>query len=71
MWPVDRKKDVAADMQYKLIDVRREIVIETFSGLVLTATEKKEKGITTITITQQKKEEKPPPSQLWKLIEVK
>jgi hypothetical protein len=71
LWPVDLKKDVAADLQFKLIDVRREIIIESFSGLVLTATEKKEKGITTIYITQQKQEEKVPPTQLWKLVEVK
>jgi hypothetical protein len=71
LWPVDRKKDVAEDLQFKLIDVRREIIIESFSGLVLTATEKKEKGITTIRITQQQKEENVPPTQLWKLVELK
>jgi hypothetical protein len=72
MWPVDRTKDSPLYALFRLNEVRHEIVIESSdNSLILTATEKKEKGVTIVYLTQEKKEEKPSPAQLWTLVEVK
>lgn len=71
-WPYDRKKETGAPGRFKLTEVRRELVIESdASGLVLTATDRVVKGVTTTYVTQEKKGEQPLPTQLWKVVEVK
>jgi hypothetical protein len=71
-WPVDRKKATIINSLFRLTEIRHEIVIEcAVNSLILTATEKKEKGVTTTCATQERKEEMPLATQLWTLTEVK
>jgi hypothetical protein len=73
-WPPNDtpSKEVLKGSLYQLTDLRREVVIHpAWNPLVLTATEKKVKGVTTYYVTQEKKETPPPASQRWTLTEVK
>jgi hypothetical protein len=74
-WPPNDQpsKEVLKGSLYQITDiVRREVVIHpAWNPLVLTATEKKVKGVTTYYITQEKKETPPLASQRWTLTEVK
>jgi hypothetical protein len=57
---------------FRISEVHREIMIgPAVNDLVLTLTEKTERGVTTVSLTQEKKEEMPLPTQLWTLTEVK
>jgi hypothetical protein len=72
MWSVDPTKGAGTWSLFKLTETHREVVIEsTLNDLILTATERKEKGVTTTYITQEKKEAKVLPSQTWKFVELK
>ncbi len=71
-WPYDSKKDVNPPGRFKLTGIRRQLMIESeASGLILTATDRVNKGSVMTYVTQEKKEEPPSPAQLWRLIEVK
>ena len=72
MWPSDPTKEVGAWSLFQVAEVQHEIVITAFTnGLILTATERKQKGVTTHVVTQEKKETPPLSSQRWTLVEVK
>jgi hypothetical protein len=65
-------KDPRASALFQISELRHEMIIEcSFDHRVLTATEKKEKGVTTIYVTDDKKEKTPTDAQLWTLVEVK
>jgi hypothetical protein len=71
-WTSDPRREIEPHSLFLVTEVRREIVIERTGDLIMTATEKKEKGVTNILVTQEKKEKDgPTPAQLWTLIEVK
>jgi hypothetical protein len=65
-------KDPRETALFLVTEMRRDIVIECgFSHMILTATEKKEKGVTTVYLTEEKKEKTPTDTQIWTLVEVK
>jgi hypothetical protein len=71
---VERRDETRPAAFYRMISIRQEVVIEATSAeLILTATEKKNKGVTTVFVTQEKmdKDTSPTAAQTWKLIEVK
>jgi hypothetical protein len=71
-WGFDPKKETDAREVFQLNEIHRDIVLESaHNGLILTATEKKVKGVTTTYVTQEKKEETPTAEQLWTFIEAK
>jgi hypothetical protein len=72
VWSSDKAKETSPSSLFRLDEVRRDVAFgSAFNGLVLTATERKEKGVTTVAVTQEKKEKAPPPAQLWTLVEAK
>jgi hypothetical protein len=71
-FPTDKTKELESSFLYRMTSVRHEIVIARIEPeLIVTATEKKLKGETTIYVTQEKKDVMPKATQLWKLVEVK
>jgi Ricin-type beta-trefoil lectin domain-like len=71
-WGFDPRKESDARSVFQFNEVRREIAMEcVLNGLILTATEKKLKGVSTTYVTQEKKEEPPTSAQLWTFIEAK
>ena len=72
VWESDRTRETAPGWLFKLTEVRRELVISLAKNdLALTANEKKEKGMTAYTLTQEKKGEPLPANQRWVLVEAK
>ena len=61
-WGFDPKRESDARSVFQLNEIRRDIVLESaHNGLILTATEKKVKGVTTTYVTQETKERRRPP----------
>lgn len=72
-WPPEEQaKQTNKGSLFRIGDGRREVVLGLASNeLALTATEKKQKGVTIYYVTQEKKEEKPTDKQRWVLTEAK
>jgi hypothetical protein len=71
-FPTDKTKELESSFLYRMTSIRHEIVIERIEPeLIVTATEKKFKGETTVYVTQEKKDDMPKATQLWKLVEAK
>jgi hypothetical protein len=71
-WAQNPEMGTEARGYFLLNEIRREIVIAAAVGeLVVTVTEKKDKGVTTSYVTYEKKATPPTAAQLWTLVEVK
>jgi hypothetical protein len=64
--PTEPLKEPDARSFFRVTEVHRELFMQpAVNQLVLTVTEKNERGVLSIDVTQEKKEETPLPTQLW------
>jgi hypothetical protein len=73
---LDPQKETPENLLFQVTETRREVVIASLArgetnGLVLTVTEKKQKGVTVYELGFEKKESPPTPNQLWVITEAK